>query len=52
MEYIIPKPFKDNFMYQADVSDPPNAAFAAFPWAILGTTLGGQVNLPGEHFCV
>lgn len=52
MEYIIPKPFKDDFMYKADVSDPPDAVFAPFPWAVLGTTLGKQVSLPGEHLCV
>ena len=40
MEYIIPKLFEGDFMYRADVSGPPNAVFAPFPWAILGTTLG------------
>lgn len=52
MEYIIPKPFKDNFRYKADVSDPLNAVFASFPWTVIGTTLGGPVSLPGEHVCV
>lgn len=52
MEYIIPKPFKDNFMYKADVSDPLNAVFASFPWTVIGTTFGRPVSLPGEHVCV